>query len=53
MKPKYFKFKDGKLKLPVFFPDATKGVVKTLDSLDILSTKTPGILVNTFHLFKI
>ena len=51
MKPKYFKFKDGRLKLPVFFPDATKGVVRTLDSNDLLNTKTPGVLVNTFHLF--
>lgn len=41
----------GKLDLPLFFPDATRAVVKTLDSLDIKDTKTPGILVNTFHLF--
>lgn len=36
--------------LPVFFPDATRAVLKTLDSVDIANTKTPGILVNTFHL---
>ncbi|HET7098692.1 MAG TPA: tRNA guanosine(34) transglycosylase Tgt [Patescibacteria group bacterium] len=49
---KYFKFKSGKMPLPVFFPDATRGVIKTLDSVDIASTDTPGILVNTFHLWQ-
>lgn len=46
-----FKTNTGKtIDLPVFFPDATRAVLKTLDSSDIESTKTPGILVNTFHL---
>lgn len=52
MKQKFFKYKNGKLPLPVFFPDATRAVVKTLDTKDIESTKTPGILVNTYHLYK-
>src|SRR3990167_10761967 len=38
--------------LPVFFPDATRGVIRTLDSEDIKNTHTPGILVNTYHLFN-
>lgn len=37
--------------MPIFFPDATRAVVRTLDSKDILGTKTPGVLVNTFHLY--
>ena len=45
--PKKFKNID----LPVFFPDATRAVLRTLDSRDIENTKTPGILVNTYHLF--
>ena len=45
-----FKSKYGRLPLPLFFPDATRGVIKTLDSTDIVTTKTPGILVNTYHL---
>lgn len=49
---KNFKYKYGKLPLPVFFPDATRAVVKTLDSIDIASTGTPGILVNTYHLWQ-
>ncbi len=51
-KPKYFKSKDGNISLPVFFPDATRAVLKTLDSVDIEQTKTKGILVNTYHLYK-
>lgn len=50
MKPKFLKTRAGKIPLPVFFPDATRAIVKTIDSADIESTKTPGILVNTYHL---
>lgn len=49
---KKFKIKFGEIPLPVFFPDATKAVIRTLDSSDIESTRTPGILVNTYHLYK-
>ncbi len=50
-KPTNFKTITGQsIPLPVFFPDATRAVLKTLDSVDIVNTKTPGILVNTFHL---
>lgn len=52
MKPKYFKSKNDNIPLPIFFPDATRAVIRTLDSLDIKNTKTPGILVNTYHLYK-
>lgn len=49
--PTHFKTIDNQsLPLPVFFPDATRAVVKTLDTEDIKNTKTPGILVNTYHL---
>ena len=50
-KPLFFKTITGKkISLPIFFPDATRAVLKTLDSVDIENTKTAGILVNTFHL---
>ncbi len=52
MKLKYFKSKTGNIALPVFFPDATRAVIKTLDFVDVENTKTPGILVNTYHLYK-
>jgi queuine tRNA-ribosyltransferase len=49
--PTFFQTLTGeKISLPVFFPDATRAVLKTLDSTDIKNTHTPGILVNTFHL---
>jgi queuine tRNA-ribosyltransferase len=40
-----------KLQLPLFFPDATRAVIKSLDSQDILNTHTPGVLVNSYHLY--
>ena len=46
----HFKSKYGSFPLPLFFPDATRGTIKTLDSSDIVSSNTPGILVNTYHL---
>ncbi|MBW6441497.1 queuine tRNA-ribosyltransferase family protein [Patescibacteria group bacterium] len=49
---KKFKSRNGDVPLPVFFPDATRAVIRTLDSSDIEGTKTPGILVNTYHLYK-
>lgn len=48
----FFKSKYGKLPLPIFFPDATRGVIKSLDTSDLERTKTLGILVNTFHLWQ-
>jgi len=53
MRPSFFKTITGqKIPLPVFFPDATRAVLKTLDTQDLENTKTPGILVNTFHLYN-
>lgn len=49
---KYFKYSGGKLPLPVFFPDATRGFVKSIDTSDIELTKTSGLLVNTLHLHR-
>lgn len=49
---KYFKSRSGNIPLPVFFPDATRAVIRSLDTGDIELTKTNGILVNTFHLWQ-
>lgn len=46
-----FKSRDKLLNTPVFFPDATRAVLRTLDSVDIKNSKTLGILVNTYHLY--
>lgn len=40
----------GTLQLPVFFPDATRAVVRGVDSRDLLACAVPGVVVNTFHL---
>jgi queuine tRNA-ribosyltransferase len=53
MTRKFFKTtNDGDLPLPVFFPDATRAVVRSVDTSDLILTKTSGILVNTFHLWQ-
>jgi len=49
---KFFKSASGNIPLPLFFPDATRAVVRTLDSVDIENTKTLGVLVNTYHLLR-
>lgn len=51
-KEKIFKSNAGNFKLPIFFPDATRAFIRTLDSKDLEKTKTVGILVNTYHLYK-
>lgn len=46
-----FKSQGKLLDTPVFFPDATRAVLRTLDSVDIQNSRTQGILVNTYHLY--
>ncbi len=52
MRPQFLQTRNGRLPLPIFFPDATRAVVKTLDQEDLKKTKTPGLLVNTYHLYR-
>ncbi|MGD9315722.1 MAG: tRNA guanosine(34) transglycosylase Tgt [Anaerolineae bacterium] len=40
----------GPLHLPVYFPDATRGVVRTVDSQDLEGCGVKGLVVNAFHL---
>ena len=40
----------GSLPLPVYFPDATRGVVRTVDSRDLETCGVRGLVVNVFHL---
>ena len=40
----------GTLHLPVYFPDATRGVVRTVDSHDLETCGVQGLVVNAFHL---
>lgn len=40
----------GKLTLPAFMPDATRGAVRTLDSDDLQACGIDALMVNTLHL---
>jgi len=42
----------GRLQLPVFLPDATQGVVRSLDSSDLLRCGVEAIQTNVFHLMQ-
>ncbi len=40
----------GLLSLPVFLPDATRGLVRAIDSQDLEACKIEAVVVNTLHL---
>ena len=40
----------GTVPLPAFFPDATRGVVRTVDSTDLENCGVQGLVMNTYHL---
>ena len=42
----------GSLPLPTFLPDATLGVVRALDSVDVANCGIAGLVMNTFHLMQ-
>ena len=42
--------KGRKIKLPDFFPDATKGVIRGCSSEDVAQAGINGLIVNTYHL---
>ena len=41
-----------KIKFPIFLPDATQAVIRSLDSIDIANAGITGMVVNTFHLME-
>lgn len=42
----------GTLPLPTFLPDATVGVVRAVDSADLMACGVRGVVMNTFHLMQ-
>jgi queuine tRNA-ribosyltransferase len=46
------KLPHGALALPVFLPDATMGVVRSVDSTDLEHCGVQGVVMNTFHLMQ-
>lgn len=43
---------NGKIRLPEFLPDATRGVVRSLDGADLEACGLQALVVNTFHLMQ-
>lgn len=39
-----------KIRLPIYFPDATRAVVKSLSPLDVQKCGIKGLVINTYHL---
>jgi len=44
--------KNKTYRLPLFLPDATLGVARNLDSLDLAKIGLQGVMVNTYHLIQ-
>ncbi len=42
----------GDLELPAFLPDATLGVVRAVDSVDVANCGIHAVVMNTFHLMQ-
>jgi queuine tRNA-ribosyltransferase len=42
----------GKLDFPTFLPDATFGVVRAVDAVDLVNCKIEALVMNTFHLMQ-
>jgi queuine tRNA-ribosyltransferase len=41
-----------RLQLPIFLPDATRGVVRSLDASDLQNCGIEAVVMNTFHLMQ-
>jgi queuine tRNA-ribosyltransferase len=46
------KLPHGELRLPLFLPDATQGVVRSVDSADLERCGVQAVVMNTFHLMQ-
>jgi queuine tRNA-ribosyltransferase len=42
----------GNIPLPAFLPDATQGVVRTLDAVDVAACQVSAVMMNVFHLMQ-
>lgn len=42
----------GRLTFPIYLPDATFGVVRTVDALDLVQHGVQAVVMNTFHLMQ-
>ena len=46
------RFRSGSVRLPVFLPDATRAVLKSLDATDLVACGIEALMVNAFHLMS-
>ena len=42
----------GQIRMPVFMPDATLGVVRSVDATDLATCEIQAVVMNTFHLMQ-
>src|SRR5690242_6734874 len=52
MKDRKLVFPNGDIRLPAFLPDATRGVVRSLDSTDLENCGIKAVMMNGFHLMR-
>lgn len=52
MTDRVFSYRRGQLHSPVFLPDATFGVVRSVDAQDLEGCGVEGLVMNTFHLMQ-
>ncbi len=50
--PTQITIKNKSYQLPIYVPDATLGVARSLDSLDLVAVGLEGVMVNTYHLIQ-
>ena len=50
--PTELKLAHGTLTFPTFLPDATFGLVRTVDSMDLQNCQIQALVMNTFHLMQ-
>jgi queuine tRNA-ribosyltransferase len=50
--PRALDLPHGRVELPVFLPDATQGVVRSLDATDLLACGIEAVQTNVFHLMQ-
>lgn len=49
---KNYLFNNKKITFPVYLTDATLAVTRSLDSIDLINSRTEGVVVNTLHLMS-
>ncbi len=50
--PIFIDLPHGKLDFPIYLPDATYGMVRAVDSTDLLACHVEAVVMNTFHLMQ-